>query len=253
MAQTRQLVDALKRSLKAHGKTYADVAAALGLTEASVKRLFSEHSLSLKRLDQICAMMDLEISDLVQQLGEAARPLTRLSERQEREIAGDVMLLLVATCVLSRWSFEEILAEYALEETQLVGYLARLDRLGLIELLPKNRIKRRVAPNFQWLPNGPIQQFYQARVEKEFFSTRFSRDTERLIVVNGMLADSSNAVFQRKLQRLAAEFDAQVEDDARLPLEQRHGTTAVLAIRRWEYPPFARLKRRRQGESGGGT
>ena len=65
MAQTSTLLIALKKSLKAHGYTYADVAKHIGLTQASIKRLFSEENISLQRLDQICQMMDLEISDLV--------------------------------------------------------------------------------------------------------------------------------------------------------------------------------------------
>jgi transcriptional regulator with XRE-family HTH domain len=41
MSQASQLIAALKRVLKARGLTYADVAAHLGLSEASVKRQFS--------------------------------------------------------------------------------------------------------------------------------------------------------------------------------------------------------------------
>ena len=47
MAQTSELIKTLKKALKAHGKTYADVSRQLGLSEASVKRLFSRENLSL--------------------------------------------------------------------------------------------------------------------------------------------------------------------------------------------------------------
>ena len=40
MAQTRSLVAALKQVLKGRGLTYADVARGLGMSEASVKRVF---------------------------------------------------------------------------------------------------------------------------------------------------------------------------------------------------------------------
>ena len=52
MAQTTALINTLKRTLKAHGKTYVDVGHALGLSEASVKRLFSREDFSLERLDE---------------------------------------------------------------------------------------------------------------------------------------------------------------------------------------------------------
>lgn len=43
--QTERLADALKRTLEAHRKTYQDVAAARGLSEPGVKRLFAGHNL----------------------------------------------------------------------------------------------------------------------------------------------------------------------------------------------------------------
>lgn len=243
MAQTTPLINTLKRSLKANGKTYVDVARALGLTEASVKRLFSERSFSLKRLDQVCQMMHMEISDLVALMSDEQHQLTQLSEAQEQEIASDPVLLLIAVCLLNRLDVGVILREYAIEETECMQKLAKLDRLKIIDLLPHNRVKVRVAPNFSWRDDGPIQRFYKERVEAEFFNSRFAKDTERLICVNGMLSDSANVRLQRKMERLAAEFSELAEDDATLPIGERNGTTMVLAVRKWEYGLFARLKR----------
>lgn len=238
MAQTRELVNTLKTALKAQGKTYADVAVALGLTEASVKRLFSQQSFSLDRLDRICHMLELEISDLVQMMNEQQQRLQQLTYEQEREITGDVILTLVAVCVLNRWTMQEILDYYRITETECVRHLARLDRLKVIELLPGNRIRLLVAPNFSWRENGPIQQFFQQKIAQEFFNTHFNREDECLIVHNGMLSAQSNAEFQRKLKRLAREFDTLNNDDAALELEQRQGATLVLAMRGWQYGLF---------------
>ena len=49
---TEQLIDALKRVLKSRRLTYADLAAGVGLSEASVKRLFSQRTFTLERLEQ---------------------------------------------------------------------------------------------------------------------------------------------------------------------------------------------------------
>ena len=45
-----QLVEALKRVLKAQGLTYAMLAERIGMSEASVKRMFSDQSIRLERL-----------------------------------------------------------------------------------------------------------------------------------------------------------------------------------------------------------
>jgi DNA-binding Xre family transcriptional regulator len=64
MHQTSQLVSALKKFLRAKGVTYRDVATALELSEASVKRIFANKSFSLLRLDQICQFLEISIYEL---------------------------------------------------------------------------------------------------------------------------------------------------------------------------------------------
>jgi DNA-binding Xre family transcriptional regulator len=238
MGQTRELIESLKAALKSQGKTYADVARELDLAEASVKRIFSQQSFSLDRLDRVCHMLGMEISDLVQMMNERRQQLQQLTWEQEQELTGDVTLMLVAVCVLNRWTMEDILDYYRINEHECIRHLASLDRLKLIELLPKNRIRLLVAPNFSWIENGPIQRFFQKKIGQEFFHTRFKRDDECLVVLNGMLSAQSNAEMQRKLKRLAREFDALNNDDAALDLDRRNGATLVLALRDWRYGLF---------------
>lgn len=248
MAQTRELIKTLKMALKAQGKTYANVAVELGLTEASVKRLFSQQSFSLKRIDQICQLLDMEITDLVLLMNQQQHSLMQLTIAQEKEITDNVTLTLVAVCVLNRWTMENILSYYHISEIECLRHLVKLDRLKVIELLPGNRIRLLVAPNFSWRENGPIQMFFQKKISQEFFNTRFSRDDECLLVLNGMLSSQSNAEFQRKLKRLAREFDVLNNDDAALDLPQRHGVTLVLAMRGWQYGLFQPLVKTASGD-----
>jgi len=242
MAQTSELLKTLKQALKAHGKTYADVSRELGLSEASVKRLFSQENFSLERLDRICHLLEMEISDLVQLMNEKQHKLLQLTVEQEQEVTNDTTLLLVAICVLNKWTLKDIVAFYDISEGECFLKLAQLDRLKIIDLLPNNRIKVRVAPNFTWRENGPIQSFFQERLGQDFLRGRFSRDDECLIVLNGMLSPESNAEFQRKLKRLAWEFDLLNRDDSSLKLQQRGGVTVVMAMRGWQYGIFHPLR-----------
>ena len=243
MPQTQQLVETLKQALRGQKKTYADVAKALELSEARVKRLFADKNLSLARLDRVCQLLDMEISDLVQLMNQRKRQITRLSREQEIEIAGDRILLLVTVCALNRWTLKEILAHFKISEFDAIRCLARLDRLKIIDLLPGNRMKLLISPNFTWLENGPIQTLFHAHLQEDFFASRFDRDSERLIVINGMLSHRSNAAMQKRMERLAREFDELNDDDAGLTLEQRHGVTMVMAISDWRFGMFADLRR----------
>lgn len=242
MAQVVALVEALKAALKSSRLTYAGVAAGMGLSESSVKRKFSRREFTLAELDLICSLCDMDLSGLLQLMENSGKRLQALTQAQEREIADDLGLLVVTVCVLNRWSFENILEFYVFERHQLVQMLAKLDRLRLIELQPNNRIKLLVAPNFGWLPNGPIQQVFLKTIQQDFFAARFNQEDHELIVLNGMLCESSNAEFRRKMERLAREFDLLNREDTTRPFEQRRGYTAVIALRDWHYKGFSGLR-----------
>ncbi|MFT4822244.1 MAG: transcriptional regulator with XRE-family HTH domain [Cryomorphaceae bacterium] len=238
MAQVSALVQSLKTALKAAGLTYAEVAGSLGLSESSVKRKFSRQDFSLAELDRICTDISTEISDLVKLMEERQGRIQQLTKAQEEEIAEDMALLLVTVCVLNRWTFDDLLKAYLFTGPELIQKLAKLDRLKLIELLPHNRIKLLIAANFQWLPAGPIKSVFLKAIQQDFFAARFEQDDQQLIVRNGMLSSASNAEFQRKMERLAREFDLLNQEDNSLPLKMRRGYSVVLALRDWRYSSF---------------
>ena len=49
-----------------------------------------------------------------------------------------------------------------------VRKLAALDRLKIIDLLPGNRIRLRLATHFSWLPDGPDPAFFLQRYSRIF-------------------------------------------------------------------------------------
>ena len=241
MASTKSLIKALKTALKGRGITYRDVAKVLGLSEASVKRLFSGTSFTLGRLEVICRLMDMSIGDLVRIADADSFNLSELTVEQEQELVSEEKLLLVATLVLEGWEFEDILAYYQLSETELIRYLARLDRLRLIELLPKNRIKLLLAPNFAWRRHGPIKKYFTNNVKDKFLHSRFDKPDEGLMFVYGLLSDRSNALIQRRLEQVAREFNDLHQEDLHLPLKERQGSSMILAIRPWDF--FSNIRR----------
>jgi len=243
MSQATALVEALKRALKAHGLTYRDVAAGIGMSEASIKRIFANRNFTLQRIEAICALMQIGIGDLARTLDDGARYLHRLSRAQEQELVSDTKLLLVAVCARSHWRFEDIIEHYAISNTECIRHLARLDRMGIIELLPRNRIKLRLAPDFQWLPRGPIERFFGERVQTEFLRGDFAAEDELRVFLVGSLALASRDILVRRLRAVAREFTELQDEDARLPVAERDGVGLVMALRPLEFSPFAALRR----------
>jgi len=94
MSQTRDLLQSLKKCLHSRGLTYRDVAVALDISEASVKRIFSEQTFSLQRLEDVCRFLDMSFYDLARmtRLG-TEDEFTRLTLSQERGLAKDPLVL----------------------------------------------------------------------------------------------------------------------------------------------------------------
>jgi hypothetical protein len=243
MAHTAALVEALKRELRARGITYATLAPQLDLSEASVKRMFSRRDFTLKRLDEICRCAQIEFSELARAVARDETLISHLTLEQEKEIVSDRKLFLVAVCLLNHVSFDQIVETYDISSAECVKLLARLDRLKFIELLPANRVKLLVSRTFAWLPDGPIQQFFNHHAHNEFFRSRFNRPDEFMLVVNGMLSKSSSADVVGLLKRITREFSDLHNDDARLPLGERSPMTLLVAIRHWQLAAFAELRR----------
>ena len=61
MPAASRFVEALKKSVRARGLTYAELGRRLRLSEASVKRMFSRGSFTLARIEEVLAAVDLDL------------------------------------------------------------------------------------------------------------------------------------------------------------------------------------------------
>ncbi len=243
MSETTQLLSTIKRQLKAQGLMYRDVAAALKLSEPSVKRLFSGRRLTVDRLAQIGTLLGFSLTELLQESTATLPTVHALTETQERELISDNKLLLVAVCALNHWSLADITATYRLTLAEGLKRLLILDRMGVIALMPGDRIRLRVARDFDWLPGGPIRQMFMAQGLADFLDSRFQPDDERLEFAHGMLTAAALAEFQIELRRVRSKLAALHQDCASAPFHTRKGTGVLLALREWEPTGFAQLRR----------
>jgi transcriptional regulator with XRE-family HTH domain len=244
MSKAVNLVDQLKRELRARGITYAELARRIGMSEASIKRIFSERSMTLDRLDEILEATGIELSELTEHFDREQKRITQLTVKQESLVVNEPKLFLVAVCALNLMSYDDILATYELKEAELVGLLTRLDKLGFIELLPNNRFKLKVARTFSWVPNGPIMQAFKNNAA-DFFESSFSKQGEVLYLLNARLSPASRVLLVDKLKRVAREFSEQHYEDSQLSAHQREPVSLLIATRTWHLramAPFLRKK-----------
>ena len=243
VSTTADLVTLLKNELKTAGITYAMLATRLGMAESSVKRMLAKGDMSLSRVDEICRALKLDFAELARRVADAQPLLQRLSVEQERAVVADKRLLLVAICVLSQWTLEQMTGAYRLSEAEAVKALVQLDRIGIIELRPLNRYRLKLAKTFRWLPNGPVMTYFREHALLDYFSGGFNGEAEGLMLVHGSVSRALAPAFLDRLQRVAQDFAQQHQADQKLADKDREGYTLVLAMRRWEFEAFAALRR----------
>lgn len=243
MSTTADLVTAIKKELKAAQMTYADLAQAIGMAESSVKRMLAKGDMPLSRIDEICRALHLDFADLARNVADSRPLLQKISREQEVAVVSDRKLLLTAICVLSQWTLEQIVATYRISETEGIGYLAQLDRIGIIELRPGNRYKLRLAKTFRWQTNGPVMEFFRENALLDYFGGQFADEDETMLLVHGSIAPSLASSFVERIQRIGQDFSQQHLQDQRLGASKIEGYTLVLGMRKWELPAFASLRR----------
>jgi transcriptional regulator with XRE-family HTH domain len=246
MNSSAKLIEIIKLELKASGMTYAALAEKLGMAESSVKRMLAVNTkgdISLTKIDAICQALKIDFVELARRVADAQELVTELTIEQERSVVADPELMLVAICVLSLWTLEQIVSMYRLSEAQCIGLLTKLDRIGFIELRPLNRYTLKLAKTFKWQPHGPVMQFFREHAVQDYFAGGFNQASEGLLLVHGQVSAAAAPLFLERLQRLAQDFSNQHLIDQKLKPSQREGYTLLLAMRQWDFAAFEALKR----------
>lgn len=239
MTVTENLLSALRSVFRAKGITYMDAAIALELSEVSIKRLFSDKNCSLIRLEKLCELADTDFSELIAIADSRQQHLTELTLQQEKLLVCDTRLLLTAVCIINHWTFDEILSKYQFSISQLTGVFTKLDKLGIIDLLPGNRYRLKISRGFSWQPRGPIQNFFMQSILKTYLHEGITDTGNHFRFVWGMLAKESVDELNRKIHRLIDDYMKIAEQDVRIPVENKLTSSLLIMFREnWEPDTF---------------
>ena len=240
MAEAREsilLVTALKKCLKMRGITYKQLGAEMNLSESSVKRLFASNRLSLQRFEQICEIVGLSIFD-VSKMAREEDPVQEphvLTLDQEQALADDLKLLIGFHLILNGWQFDQIVEAFAWSEPEVIKIFTTLDKLGMISLLPENKVKILTAHNIRWRKDGPMRKAHEQLVLGEFLNARFANEDQLLDFELLELSPASIGILKRKMGLLLKEVNELATMDYALKQGSKKSTGILLAMRPWVY------------------
>lgn len=240
MNETKNLLETLKRCLRARGVTYHKLGRALGLSESSVKRLFADESFTLARLEKVCGALDMSVADLVRMAAGARVAQTfSLTLEQERTLASDASLLALFYLLLNGRSAEAAERRLGLNARTMRALLGRLMEARLIEVDAKGKVRLHASLPIAWRPDGPVRKLYERQVRAEFLQGSFGAHNEALTFHSAELSPASVRILLRKIDKLAADFADLAALDVQLPARDKTSIALLLACRPWVFSMFS--------------
>ena len=227
MRDSERIVEVLKQVLRERGLTYRELGAKIGLSEPTVKRMFSQRRITLERLETVCDALGLSLFELTRRASaQLESEIYRLTVAQERRLVADVELFYFFWMLVNRHGLASICRRYGVSDEQAQRWLVQLDRMGIVELYEGRRFKLRVPSNVVWNEDGPIERLIVARSLPIFLKGRFRRDDEYFRFIVGKLSPESTMLFKTRLRELAEQiFEQSVGTDA---MRSDSKTAAVL-------------------------
>lgn len=245
MSQIDQFLAALKRALKAKNIIYKDLAESLKLSESSIKRILGDKSISLERIEEICKASDISFSEICKNahFDEELEPNT-LTKDQEKILAENPRLLHYFILLNDRRSPAKIEKDFEINSNESKKLLLQLDRLSLIELHPRDRVKmKHKSSTLRFRRDGAVGKILFSQTKLNYLNHEFETDLDYIRFSSNTFSTESINKFKRKFDKLVAEIQEEASlveiDDV-----DSHDVGILLAYRPWKYSSLDVIKKK---------
>ncbi len=205
-ATARSMATVLKDRAKALGLSQKMLAKRVGIPLPTVKRWLSGRGLSLDSYLGMMQTLDLSLADVSGIVSQNSATSFQYSEKQEAFFAGNPGYLAYFDHLLSGATPASIRRKFKLTLGSNQKYLRHLEKLGLIEVHPGDKVKLRVRGEPTWRIGGVLARTFKRKAILDFLEK--ARTTPRMY-----LHDYTDADFEQvqhhlsELSRLASAAD----------------------------------------------
>jgi len=224
------LMNSLKGLLKERGVSYKELAKKMNMSESGVKKIFTGQDCSFLKLVKITKILNIKISDLLQEIEtEEMKPIEFSLKQQQAFLKNKDLFHFFVKLVIERKSVDEIKKESKLTETQTFKYLRALDEIGLIDLLPENKLQIPPVSLVSHFGSGPLlEKAYNTwghRIVDDLAHPKHQASGQFIIRCLKMKEETYQE-FLQQLCELEKEF-------AKRALREMAFSTANLKLTRW--------------------
>lgn len=245
MSQVDQFLEAFKRSLKSRNIIYKDLARTLKLSESSVKRIFTDKSISLERIEEICKASDISFAEVCKNAQFEETPTQyQLSKDQEKALAEEPRLLHYFLLLNDKMTPQKIEKEFEVTSYESKKILLKLDRLNLIELHPRDRVKlKNKNGSLFFRRDGAVGKALFSQTKTHYLNSEFENSEDFIrfstVSISPELLLKYKKKFEKILSEISEEALASAVDEK---LQQDMGI--LVAYRPWKYSSLDAIKKR---------
>ncbi len=213
--QRTGLFASLKQVLKAQGIRYKDLAEKLNTSEPTIKRLFAEQDCKLSRLMEVCEVIGISFTELVDLAAKQPINPSALSLATEQALAAKPGLMSFFMLLVSEFDLDSILEHNQLTVQDGYLYLRELEKLDLIRLRQDDSYYFRVDRPIAWRLDGPLHPIL-VKVNQGFIKESISQSNNEhypFYSASRLLSPNSIKQLSREVDSLYQTFQKQAALD----------------------------------------
>ena len=235
------MMQTLRRLLRGHGLTIRAIGERMAVSDATVKRWFQGQGLGADRLEDLCTLAGISLSELADLTHSPPRELAhQLTLAQEQALTESTFLSFLFFMVMSGWPPRDLHDDFGVSMKQIEEQLKRLERLALIDRLPGGRVRSRVDRRVAWR-RGPMRQHFEQHMKRQFVEIDFGAPDTIYTAETAKLSASGIARLEELLQRFRLDVQELADEDRRHSLLSRQWNMVLVAVRPLDVARFRAL------------
>lgn len=152
----KKLIKTLREVLKSKQFTYAKLAKKLSVSEVTIKRLFSSQNCSLQTIFKICDCVGISFYDLASLANQDQEIDYVLTNEQEKFFATNPAFFGILRSLHRGTNPKAVAERWQLTSQKFFRVLRKLEQFDLLEVLPRNQVRMKVAGNIRFQHQGPL-------------------------------------------------------------------------------------------------
>lgn len=168
---TKDVMTILKGQASAKGYTQIELAKKLDVSLPTLKRWLSGKAVTLENLKKLTDTLGVSFAELATATNDKGRARFQYTLEQEEQFARNPELLAFFDYLVRGHSASNIQKKFSLSIAFIERCLSRLDKLGLIDWLPKNKASLKVVGEPEWRKNGPLTKKFKNQIRSDFLNS----------------------------------------------------------------------------------